>query len=273
MSVLVLAALVPVALAASTAPHVQDWWHAVVAYRTEGDSLLTGSPLHRLEQLADSLPAAAKGLGVLALLAAIGWRSSPLLARLWLGAALVGVLGGRQLPRPLLRSARRAALDPRGRRVRQLLVDRRPLATAACGGAALATVALTAPLWFASGSAQARAIWPEDRRLVYSEAVASYVRTHTRPDARVYVLWAGADVYYLADRRPATRYMWFRNVATIDGALASTRRMLAARPPALVVLMQRPGTIDPSGATAYILRQKYRLAARVEGVRILEPRP
>jgi 4-amino-4-deoxy-L-arabinose transferase-like glycosyltransferase len=273
VSVLVLAALVPVALAASTAPHVHDWWHAVVAYRAEGDSLLTGSPLHRLEQLAGSLPAAAKGLGVLGLLAAIGWRSSPLLARLWLGAALVGVLGGGnfhahyyvQLAAPL------SILAAVG--VRQLLVHRRPLATAACGAAALATLVLTAPLWFASGSAQARAIWPEDRRLVYSEAVASYVRAHTGPDERVYVLWAGADVYYLADRRPATRYMWFRNVASIEGALAATRRMLAAHPPALVVLMQRPETIDPTGATARILRQRYRVAARVEGVRILEPRP
>ncbi|MDQ3875961.1 MAG: glycosyltransferase family 39 protein, partial [Actinomycetota bacterium] len=82
-AVLVLAALVPVALAAASAPHPHDWWHAVVAYRGEGDSLVTGSPVHRLGQLVHSLPSAAKALGLLALLAAIGWRSSPPIARLW----------------------------------------------------------------------------------------------------------------------------------------------------------------------------------------------
>jgi hypothetical protein len=132
-------------------------------------------------------------------------------------------------------------------------------------------LAVTAPLWFATGPAQARAIWPRDRHLAHSERIASYVRARTRPDDRIYVLWAGADLYYLADRRPALRYLWYRNVERIDGALASARRMLAARRPALVVVAQRPGTIDPSGATAEILRRKYRLAARVEGVPILEP--
>jgi 4-amino-4-deoxy-L-arabinose transferase-like glycosyltransferase len=270
-SILVLAALVPVAIAWAAAPHAHDWWNAVVAYRAEGDSLLTGSRLHRLQLFADSLPAAAKGLGVLTMLAALGWRSAPLLARLWLGAALVGVLGGGnfhphyylQLAAPL------SILAAVG--IRQLLVERRPLATAACAGAALATLAVTAPLWFATGPAQARAIWPKDRHLAHSERIASYVRARTRPDDRIYVVWAGADLYYLADRRPALRYLWYRNVERIDGALASARRMLAARRPALVVVAQRPGTIDPSGATAEILRRKYRLAARVEGVPILEP--
>jgi hypothetical protein len=272
VSIFVLMALVPVVIAASTAP-THDWWNAVVAYRAEGDSLLTGSPLHRFELFADSLPAAAKGLGVLALLAAIGWRSSPLLVRLWLGAAIVGVLGGGnfhthyyvQLAAPL------SILAAVG--VVQLLVERRRIATAVCGAAALVTVALTAPLWFASGPAQARAIWPKDGRLVHSEAVAAYVKAHTKPNERILVLWAGADVYYLADRRPALPYLWYRNVESIDGALASVQWLLAVRLPALVVLAQAPDTIDPSGETERILRQKYRFAMFVEGIPILEVRP
>ena len=272
VSIFVLMALVPVAIAASTAP-THDWWNAVVAYRAEGDSLLTGSPLHRLELFADSLPAAAKGLGVLALLAAIGWRSSPLLVRLWLGAAVVGVLGGGnfhyhyyvQLAAPL------SILAAVG--VMQLLVERRRVATAVCGAAALVTVALTAPLWFASGPAQARAIWPKDGRLVHSQAVADYVKAHTKPDERIFVLWAGADVYYLSDRRPALPYMWYRNVESIDGALASVQWLLAVRRPSLVVLAQGPETIDPSGETERILRQKYRFTTFVEGIPILEVRP
>ena len=271
-SILVLAAFVPVAIAASTAPHIHDWWNAVVTYRADGDSLLTGSPLHRLELFANSVPAAAKGLGVLALLAAMGWRSSPLLVRLWLCAAVVGVLGGGnfhshyyvQLAAPLSILA--------GVGVRQLFVERRALATAVCGAAALVTLALTAQLWFASGPAQARAIWPKDGRLVHSEAVASYVRARTTPHERIFVLWAGADIYFLADRRPALPYMWYRNVQSIDGALASAQRMLAARLPAFVILAQPPATIDPSGATARILGRNYRLARFVEGMPVLEVR-
>ncbi|HEU6445009.1 MAG TPA: glycosyltransferase family 39 protein [Gaiellaceae bacterium] len=272
-SLLVLTALVPIAIAASSAPHIHDWWHAVVGYRFEGDSLVTGSPLDRFGLLAGSLPAAAKGLGVLALLAAIGWRSSPLLVRLWLGAAVLGMLGGGnfhthyyvQLAAPLSILA--------GVGVRQLLVERRTLATAVCGAAASLTVVVTAPLWFAGGSAQAQEIWPKDGRLVHSEAVASYVRAHTTPHQKIFVLWAGADIYYLADRRPALPYMWYRNVESIDGALASAQRMLAARLPALVVLAQPPATIDPSGRTARILMRNYRLATIVEGMRILEMQP
>jgi hypothetical protein len=269
----VITALMPVAVAASTAPRMLDWWNAVVAYRAEGDSLVTGSLLHRAELLMGSLPAAAKGLGVLAILAAIGWRSSPLLVRLWLGAAVVGVLGGGnfhshyyvQLAAPL---SIVAAVG-----VRQLLVERRALATAVCGAAALVTFLVTAPLWFASGSAQARAIWPKDGRLVYSEALASYVRMHTVPRERILVLWAGADVYYLADRRPALPYMWLRPVESIDGAIVSTRRLLAARRAALVVLAQKPDDVDASGATGRILRRNYRIATVRGGIPILEVRP
>jgi hypothetical protein len=271
-TVLVLAALVPVAIGWLAAPHAGEWWDAVVAYRAEGDSLLTGSRVHRVSLFWDSVPAAAKGLGLLAVLAAVGWRSTPLLVRLWVGAAAVGVLGGGnfhphyylQLAAPLSIAA---AVG-----VRRLLTERRRVATAVCAAAAAVTVALTVPLWFASGSAQARAVWPKDRHLLRSEPIAAYVRAHTRPGDRIYVVWAGADIYYLADRQGALRYMWYRNVERIDGALASARRMLAAGRPALVVVAQAPGTVDPSGATARILRQRYRLAARIEGVRILEPR-
>jgi hypothetical protein len=99
------------------------------------------------------------------------------------------------------------------------------------------------------------------------------VRTHTAPNDRIFVLWAGAEVYYLADRRPALPYMWYRNVESIDAALTSARRLLARRKPALVVLVQGPDTIDSSGITGRILRRKYRIATFVEGVPILEVRP
>jgi hypothetical protein len=98
--------------------------------------------------------------------------------------------------------------------------------------------------------------------------VAAFLRNHSRPSDRVYVLWAAADLYYLADRRPAVRYLWLRNVQTIRGAVAAVRRSLDRRVATLVVEEQAPSTVDPSGATAAALFRSYRLKARVDGVAV-----
>jgi 4-amino-4-deoxy-L-arabinose transferase-like glycosyltransferase len=271
-ALLLVSALLPVALAAATAPRFGDWWNAVVGYRAQGDSLLTGSPGHRLFLLLSSLPAAAIGLGLLGLLAVAGWRSSPLLARLWLGAALLGVVGGGnfhshyylQLAPPLSLLA--------GVGVRRLVVQPQRALAACCGAAAAATVALTAPLWFASGAAQARTIWPHDPHLVDDGERAAFVRAHTTRGQSVLVIWAAADIYELADRPPAEPFLWYRNLQALPQARTALRLALVERKPALVLEVQRPEAIDRSGATSNILHRDYRLVARVAGTRILAPR-
>jgi 4-amino-4-deoxy-L-arabinose transferase-like glycosyltransferase len=271
--VIVAAAFVPVVVGVVTAPSARDWWDAVVAYRGHGDSLFTGSIVHRLGLLVHSLPELAFGLGLLALLAAIGWRSAPLLARLWLAAALVGVLGGGNFhPHYYIQLATPLAVLA-GVGLGRLLSEPRRVVWGACIVAAVPSIAITAPLWFASDSTQGRWIWRGDPHLLKAEPVADYVRAHTEPSQRVYVLWAAAEVYYLSDRPPAFPYLWYRNVEAIDGAVESARRMLAASRPSLVVVVQQPYTLDPSGRTARILRREYRLVARVDGTPILAPRP
>jgi 4-amino-4-deoxy-L-arabinose transferase-like glycosyltransferase len=267
--VLVAAALVPVAIAALAASSFSEWWGAVVAYRAHGDSLFTGSPVHRLGLLVHSLPEATKALGLLAVLTAIGWPRAPLIARLWLAAALVGVVGGGnfhdhyyiQLAPPL------SVLAAVG--VSRVVAERRRVAAALCVGAAAVTIVLTVPLWQRGDTAQARAIWPNDPHLSHASAVAAYVRGHTRPDQRIFTLWAAADVYYLADRRPAVRYMWYRNIQAIPGALQAAREALAEQKPALVALVQQPSALDPSGVTTRILFRNYRLLASIDGTPIL----
>lgn len=274
VAVLVAAAFVPVLGAAATAPSFHDWWYAMVTYRDQADSILTGSVQTRLNQAWDSAGAAARGLGVLALLAVAGWRRWPLLGVLWLAFAAAGVIGGgnfhnhyyQQLVPPLALLA--------GIGGAELL--RRPNAAyaAAVAVALAATVAVTAPLWFDSGDAQAREVFPDDPHLRTDASVVRYVRAHTRPGQRIFVMWAAADIYYLADRDPSLRYMWFRNIQAIPGALGQARRMLSgSHPPALVVGINSPASMDPSGRTQRILDSRYRLAARVEGVPIYAPRP
>ena len=272
-SVLVLAggALLPLAACALWAPHFADWWDAVVAYRGQADSLLTGSPLHRLHLLAGSLPVAAAGLGPLALLAAAGWRRSHLLLRCWVAAAALGVLGGGnfhahyylQLAPPLAAVA--------GVGLVRLAAVRSRIGLALAVGAAAAALVGAVVVGLRSPAGQAQAIWPDDSHLRSDAAVARWVDRHTRPGQRIYALWAAADLYRLADRAPAFRYLWERNVQALPGALASARRMLAARRPALVLLVQPPVDVDRTGATGRILARRYRVVATIDGTKILRP--
>jgi 4-amino-4-deoxy-L-arabinose transferase-like glycosyltransferase len=271
-AVVIVGAAAPVALGAFTAAHPTDWWNAVVAYRGRGDSIVTGSAAHRLHQFVDTLPHAGVALGLLALLAAVGWTSAPLLARLWVGAAALGVIGGGnfhthyylQLAAPLALLA--------GFGVQRIWETRSRAAAATAAAAGAATIALTVPLWLDGGAAQAREIWPNDPHLVADKAVAAYVRAHTLPGQRVQVLWGAAGVYFLADRPPALRYMWRRPIESAPDALAQVRRLIARGVPAVVVLAQPPSAADPSGRTARLLDARYRLAAVVSGVRLLTPR-
>jgi len=273
VGVLLAGAAVPIAAGAASAARVGEWWYAVVAYRGHGDSLFTGSPIYRFHLMTATLPAAGKALAPLAVLAVLGWWRAPLLLRLWLGAAVVGVLAGGnfhahyyiQLVPPL------AILG--GFAVDGLLAARRQIAWGACAATAVVALAFAAPLWFASGVAQAEAIWPGDPHLQSDAAVSSYVKRHTLPHQQIYVVWAAADVYYLADRPPSFPYLWYRNVQAIPGALASAQRMLAARRPIVVVAAQTPSSIDPSLTTMRILRREYRPVAAVDGVPIYRRLP
>lgn len=270
--VLLAGALVPVAIAAAAAAHLDDWLYAVVGYRFSGDSLVTGSLSGRVHQFVVSLPPAGKALGVLAVLAAVGWRRAPVLARIWLAAAALGVLGGGnfhphyylQLVPPL------SLLAAVGGRTLWLSAPRPALTTAAA--AAVATLALALPVAWASPTEQAKTIWPQDPHLVHDAELARYVRAHTRPGERVLAVWADADLYYLADRRPAVRYLWSRNVESIPGALGEVQQALATRRAALVLVVQAPAKLDPSGRTAGLLRREYRRVVQIGGVWIYRSR-
>jgi len=269
IGIFIAAAAVPVSLCALTAPF-NDWWYAVVTYRVSGDSVATGSFLHRLALFGISLGPAAKGLALLALLAALGWRRAPLLVKLWLGTSALGVVGGGsfhfhyyiQLVAPLSVLAGIGALR----------LARVPRAVGfACAGVAAATLVFTVPLWFASAHAQTKKVWPRDHHLVYDKALVSYIKAHTGPAARIFLLWADADVYYLANRDPALQYLWERNIAAVPGALSGAQSMLAQQIPSLVVEVQKPHTLDKTGRTARILKEEYRLIAVVESVPIYRP--
>src|SRR5438067_1355975 len=152
--------------------------------------------------------------------------------------------------------------------VRKLWLSAPRPAIATAGAAAAATLALTIPVAWATPTEQAQAIWPADPHLVHDAVLARYVRAHTRPRERILAVWADADLYYLADRRPAARYLWSRNVASIPGALEAVHHALATRRAELVLVVQPPATLDPSGRTAALLRREYHRVAHVGGASV-----
>ena len=60
-AVVLATAAAPVVAGLLAADSVHRWWFAVVGYRGSGDSIVTGSLVHRLSLLQDSLPGAAPG--------------------------------------------------------------------------------------------------------------------------------------------------------------------------------------------------------------------
>jgi hypothetical protein len=268
LGALAAAAAAVVAAAALASGDPAAWWQAVVGYGAHASG---ADPLpHRLGQFASSLRPAALALAPAAVLAAFGLRRAPLALRLWPAAAAIGVLAGGnahphyylQLVAPLACLGGLAAPRlPSPRTARAVVAA----ACAVCVGAAV-------PLWRLDDKAQARAIWPRDPHLRSDAAVAAYLARHTPRGRPVYVLWAAADIYFLADRPPAYRYLWLRNLQTIRGAVADVRGMLVRRPPAYVVAAQLPSTADSTGATAAILRRDYRAVARFAGSTVYRPR-
>ncbi len=271
-AVLVASALLPVAIAAASAARLHDWLYAVVGYRFDGGSLVTGSFAGRAHQLWLSLPPAGKALGLLVVLAAAGWRRAPRLARIWLGAAVVGVLAGGnfhphyylQLVPPL------SLLAAVG--VRTLWLSAPRPAIAAVAAAAAATFAVAIPVAWANPTEQAKTIWPHDPHLVHDAVLARYVRAHTHPQQRILAVWADADLYYLADRRPAVRYLWSSNIASIPGALQAVHRALATQRAELVLVVQPLAKLDPGGRTATLLHREYKRVARVGGASVYRSR-
>jgi MFS family permease len=205
-----------------------------------------------------ALPALALALGPLAVLAALGFRRAPLLLRLWLLGALIGVVGGGnfhahyyiQLGAPL------AALGAYG-------VTRLgrfgPTALAAVVLVALAT---SASLSLAPRSTQTRLIWPHDPHLRYDDAAAAYIRARVPAGTPIAVTWGDASLYFLANRPPAVRSLWYRNAQAIPGAAERDLAVLRRGVPLVVAL-------EPALRAFPALRQV--LSCRYRPIRVVGP--
>jgi hypothetical protein len=232
-----------------------EYWNAVVGYR-----LATGPSVpERLDGLARSLDLAARDLLPLTLLALLGVarcagrdRREPI-PLVWLAAAFAGFhVGGAywahywvQLIAPLSLLAGVAVAE----------LSRPALRVAAVAVAAAPVAVLFAQLAAAEDrAAQIPSRRPADR----DERVAAYLRRQAAPHERVYVLVSRANVYYLARRRPPTRYLWHPPLRRIPGAMRELERRLSSdRRPAYVVVYQPAAQVDPSGGLERLIAAHY----------------
>jgi len=269
LGLLVGAALVPVAACVTAAPSAGDWWFGVVSYRGQGDSLLTGPAATRWHELTGSLQALGEGLAPLLVLGLRGLAAVPTFVRLWLGTALIGVLGGGQFHAhyyiqlvPPLTLAAAVGLE------RMLVSRRRALELAVALAAALAAAVTVLPAAGASTASQVRLFFPHDLHLADDATVARAVAARTTARDTILVVPPTASIYYLARRRPAVGYLWVRNVQTIPAAAQAERRALATGAPAAVVVEGALRDVRRDGVTPAEILSRYRRVAGTAGATV-----
>ncbi|MGH3091957.1 MAG: glycosyltransferase family 39 protein [Gaiellaceae bacterium] len=258
------AALVPLAVSAAAASSPEAWWYAVVGYRGDGDSLLTGPLGYRIYLFLLSVPVITIGLGFLLAAAALGRSRTPRLVHLWTLGAVVGILGGGnfhahyfiQLVPPLAVAGGIfvAHLFEAPRRARLLPV-------AALSAAAAVTLAATVPAYIGERRERTIAVFRSEHPLI-GEWAAEYLEQHSAPDDPVLVVPGEPIVHYLTERPPLTPYLWYSNVRSIPGAMKQTLAIVAERRAAYIVVSRPAYYVDPSGELNELLIENYRIVAR-----------
>ncbi len=272
-----LGALGPFALslAHGMATDAQRWWFAVIEYRLSTDSAISGQSWQRVQAFAASITQVAPYLGPLLFLCASVRLSSlagPVrkVLSVWLAWCCVGVgLGGLfwthyyvQVLPPLCALA--------GIGLDALLSSFRK-SSARDGllpGFALLALVVAFPVYkMAPVLADPESPFRGDLRIESMHAVGHRIRTTTRPGERMFALWEAPGVYAVADRLPATDYLWWRGLEQIPGASTSLAARLEADPSITVVAQFQPfGRFIGGEPIESAIRANFRPAETVDGV-------
>jgi len=276
IGLVVAGAAIPIAAAAAHGA-AMGWGRyvqAVFGYRASED--LGGRLGARPEQFLDSLSSARIDLPLLACAAAAGtWvcirrRRELFAAPAWLVAAIAGFnLGGLywphyyvQLVPPLALLAGIAVASVRSRAL-----------AAALAVAIVAPVAVTLAGWLSKPVSGSNSKIPFARSYARDRQIAGYIDSHSTPRDTIYALSSEGDLYFIANRRSADKYLWGHPLREIRGALAGLRAVWAgAGRPRFVILYRNPGIVDPTGGLTAALLGHYHFVWRVppNGVRVFE---
>ncbi len=119
----------------------------------------------------------------------------------------------------------------------------------------------------ATAEEQAERLYGDVGKHYFAQAplVADFVRARTTPDDRIYIFAAEPEVYVLAERRAASRYIYDYPLALLPEARQALMRELAARPPALVITYYG---VRPDGFWETLRAQNFEKIAEIGGYEI-----
>jgi hypothetical protein len=249
-----------------------NYWFAVAGYKLEAPSGASLDVVKRFGALGTSWLGAQRDLAVPVAVAiavtavAVLRRREIWIPAVWLLAAFLGMNTASlywphyyvQLlaPLALLLSVGAASLPGRFLAVAVVALVTVP--------AALKLIALDGM----SRGAKERVI-PYYGQFVRDERVAAEVDRHTRSGEPIYALDSEADLYFLAERPAAFKYLWAHPLEEVPGALEQLRALLAGKGrPELVVVFRSPQLVDRSGSLSRILAKGYRPLETVSGTGI-----
>ncbi|HET8626845.1 MAG TPA: hypothetical protein VFL91_05480, partial [Thermomicrobiales bacterium] len=254
--------------------------NAVLFNRLAQDSALVASPAYQWHRFANNSAAILVRLPIL-LLAAPGlwaaWRGRDARARDLLALWLVTSFGGAALGGNWYLHYYQQVLPPLAVAVALGLVAvaRRPTSRLMVAGQGLAlagVVALGLTLAPLLAGPVDPATLPEYEPVVSAVApVAAYLRAHTAPDDTIYVAYDRADIYYLSERRPAARWLYFRELEWTPGAFVEQVVRLAdpATAPRYIVGAQDFDDYGFDGdAIRAVVARDYTLETTIEGIPI-----
>ena len=265
--------------AAFSSPGVSGWWYAIYGYRSQTESLFSGDIGFRLNLFANSIPWMLVDAGLLIALGVLGLiamrRERCLFVPLvWLGACSLGFLiGGLYHPHYWVQLLPPFALFAGigGVWVWENTSPKRGLIVVAAAAGIPLIAAL--PIYLASSPELASARSTNDPRVISAITVGNQIGQLTTPDQRIQVLWANAAIYWYADRTPATRLLWYRNIERIPGASQHVVDVVTGpTPPTVVVGYQPVNALDPSGKIQAVLDAVY-TQTPVDGIPIWRRNP
>lgn len=265
--------------AALSSPGVSGWWFAIYGYRAQTESLISGDIGFRLNLLLNSIPWMLVDAGVLIALGIIGLfamrRERCLLEpAVWLGACALGFLiGGLYHPHYWVQLLPPFALFAGigGVWLWENSTPKRGLII--IGIAAGIPLVAAFPIYFASSPELASERSTNDPRVISAITVGNRVAQLTGRDDRVQVLWANAAVYWYANRIPATRYLWYRNIERIPGGREGVAdAFTGGSPPPVAVGYQPVAALDIDGQIQTVLDARYE-ALTVDGQPVWRLRP
>lgn len=102
------------------------------------------------------------------------------------------------------------------------------------------------------------------------EAVASYLQQRTEPDARIYVAFDLASIYYIADRLPAYRHLYDQELRGIPGSYSELISIIQSPGrPEFIVSTRQPGPFADNSRAFWVEVGKYYTSdVTIEGVPI-----